>query len=293
MGRPEAPINYTIPELGKCAELLRAMRHSAGLTYTELADLTNYSPAHLKRAARGEWTSSDVVRAYALACCVTSDSDMDLITEVMALHFAASDMIKEAEQEARRSKVVPKPQYARDEADLSGAMRDAWARAGRPTSRFIETASRGQVPRSTAHTITKGRNVPTDVRQYVSFLAVCGISDDELGPWFRAWIKVRGVPSEVERRLARRWMRPAVGTQYFTAVLAGLKQRVTIDAARTLTPKQWSELRTAIDEVHEALAEINRETTDDVIRAKHGLAIIDGQHQVNSLKYAFIESIAA
>ncbi|MEQ6028204.1 helix-turn-helix transcriptional regulator [Streptomyces salinarius] len=294
MGRPEAPINYAIPELGKCAELLRAMRHSAGLTYAELAALANYSPSHLKRAARGEKTDVDVVRAYAFACHARVP-DHDRVQEILDLRDTATEVIKKTEQEARKSKVVPKPQYVRDEADLSGAMRDAWARAGRPTARYIEKASEGQVPRSTAHTITKGRNVPKDVRQYVAYLNICDISDDELGPWFRAWIKVRGVPTETERRLARKWMNPTVSVQYFTTVLARLKDRITIDAARTLKPHEWSSLRAAIDEVHRTLAEVNRAATDEAISLKFGLPgyspyyAIDGQHRLSSLREVFLE----
>ncbi|MEU7306131.1 helix-turn-helix transcriptional regulator [Streptomyces sp. NPDC007206] len=288
MGRPEAPIDYTIPELGKCAEFLRAMRHAAGLTYTALAAVTNYSPAHLKRAARGEWTSPDVVQAYAKAC-VTSNEDVIILSEVMAQHRAATDAIREAEREARRAKVVPKPQYARDEADLSGAMRDAWARAARPTSRFIETASEGQVPSSTAHTIIKGRNVPKDVRQYVAFLKVCGISGDGLEPWFRAWVKVRGLPSEAERWLAHRWMEPAVGALYLAAVLDGVKSRTVVNAP-TMTTGEWSQLRTVMAEVQESLAEFNRERTSSVIGERHGLAVVGGQNPRNSPAYASMKS---
>lgn len=33
MGRPEAPVDYTVPELGNLAAHLRALRAAAGLTY--------------------------------------------------------------------------------------------------------------------------------------------------------------------------------------------------------------------------------------------------------------------
>jgi hypothetical protein len=37
------------------AEILRAMRHTVRLSYEDLAVLTNYSSAQLKRAGGGEW----------------------------------------------------------------------------------------------------------------------------------------------------------------------------------------------------------------------------------------------
>ncbi|MCC9707382.1 hypothetical protein E4N62_20110 [Streptomyces sp. MNU76] len=50
------------------------------------------------------------------------------------------------------------------------------------------------LPRSTANAITTGR-VPRDLRQYVAFLQACGIDDESLAPWFRAWFKVFSRPS--------------------------------------------------------------------------------------------------
>ncbi|MFE4018535.1 helix-turn-helix domain-containing protein [Streptomyces sp. NPDC059101] len=217
MGRPEARIKRTNPGLGPVADLLRVMRDSAGVTYETLASHTNYSPAHLKRAARGEWTDTEVVRAYAEAC-VAYGACPSTVRQVVRFHQAATESRAEAAREARRSKVVPKPQYARDEADLSGAMRDAWARAGRPSARKIESTSYWQVPRSTANAISNGHTVPKDVRQYVDYLKACEIADDALAPWLHAWVKVRGRPTATEEQhLVERSLNPELTRLYLQA----------------------------------------------------------------------------
>ncbi|MGV5039292.1 helix-turn-helix domain-containing protein, partial [Streptomyces sp. NRAIS4] len=268
MGRPETPIDYTIPALGKAAQILRSMRRSANLTYTELAARTNYSPAHLKRVARGQRARSAVFEAYAQACR-NGDSDYYLIAEVRYLCSTAAEAIQATKRAAGRSTVVPKPQYASDEADLSRALRDAWTHAGRPACRQIETVTDGQVPRSTASAITNGHTVPRDLRQYVAFLTACEITGDALAVWFRAWTKVRGIPKDEERRLARKWMtEPAIAVLYFTALLNAAQQQ--LDArARTASRQERSHLRAVVTEALEALYGTPRQTT------RRGLADAD------------------
>lgn len=285
MGRPETPIDYTIPALGEAAEILRAMRHSANLSYEELAARANFSPAHLKRAARGKWTSVDVIEAYAQAC-VKSSSDIFFVAEVKYLHSLAAKAITDAEREARRSKVVPKPQYARDEADLSGAMRDAWRRAARPTCRQIEVSSRGQVPRSTANAIANGHTVPRDLRQFVGFLNVCEISGDELAPWFRAWIKVRGVPTAEERRLVHKWMDADVAAIYFTEVLTRAQDQIEA-GARTMMQREKAYLRTVQTEAREALRKMDHQRPELIDDRVKDLAVVDGQHKFSRILPVF------
>ncbi|MDQ0904371.1 transcriptional regulator with XRE-family HTH domain [Streptomyces canus] len=201
MARPETPVDHTIPELGQLAELLRSLRRKAGLTYTELAARSGYSAATLKRAASGR-TLPDVIVAfgYALACEIVpaQSSEQQELRGVILQWQKARKAVKKAQQAARRSSVVPKPQLARDEADLSGALRDAWTRAGRPSTRAMEKASNGQVPRSTASVISSAHTVPRDFRQYIAYLRVCKIKGQALTPWIRAWFKIREVPAELQ-----------------------------------------------------------------------------------------------
>ncbi|MFF7130480.1 helix-turn-helix domain-containing protein [Streptomyces sp. NPDC008240] len=203
MARPEASIDHTVPELGRLASHLRSMRHAAGLRYADLADRSGYSAAALKRAASGKSLPIiGVAFSYAVACvAVTMDAEAGRL--VPQLHEEAKNAVTQAKLDARKSTVVPKPQYARDLADLSGAMRDAWRRMGEPSSRGMERAGGGHLPRTTANVITHGRTVPRDFRQYVAFLMACGVAEDDPAdwlPWMRAWFKIRGRPAWREVR---------------------------------------------------------------------------------------------
>ncbi|MFG2548275.1 multiprotein-bridging factor 1 family protein [Streptomyces sp. NPDC048594] len=197
MARPEAPVDHQIPELGDLAEYLRSMRRQAGLTYAELAKESCYSAATLKRAASGKHLPAvAVVIQYVLMCIVLDPQpDDDRGAKILDLWDKAHRAVDRSRTAARRSNVLPKPQYVRDEGDLSGALRDAWACSGRPSTRSVEKASKGQVPRTTAHVISTAHAVPRDFRQYTAYLRVCGITGKALEPWFRAWFKIRGVPS--------------------------------------------------------------------------------------------------
>ncbi|MEU4896202.1 helix-turn-helix domain-containing protein [Streptomyces sp. NPDC044780] len=201
MGRPEKPVDHTVPALGALAEHLRAMRRDACLTYRQLAERTHYSTAQLKRAASGvSLPSYGLVLSYARGCNNylerAGTAQWRARMQATNLYEEAREAVHRNRIEARASTVRPKPEYVRDIADLSGALRDAWARAGRLPSRKMEARSGGQLPHSTAHAICKGRSVPRDFRQFATFLHACEISGTALGPWFRARFKICGRPSE-------------------------------------------------------------------------------------------------
>ncbi|MET7889219.1 helix-turn-helix domain-containing protein [Streptomyces avermitilis] len=184
----------TVPALGHLANYLRLMRRMAGLTYDELAERTGYSASHLKRTANGKkLPTAKAMLAFARGC-VGEEGNQKLISQAAHLYLYASADVETAARKERRSTVVPKPQYATTPADISAAMRDAWKRAGKPPTRVMESRSGGDLPRSTAHSIAKGRTVPRDFRQYLAFLQACEIRGKALGPWFRAWFAVFGAP---------------------------------------------------------------------------------------------------
>ncbi|MEU5075995.1 helix-turn-helix transcriptional regulator [Streptomyces asoensis] len=189
-------MDITVPALGALATYLRLLRRTAGLTYEELAARTDYSSAHLKRAASGKSLPTwNAVKAYTHGCLLSCEPGVpELIPKVASLYFWAQEYAKRAAQEQRRSTVAPKPQYATTPADISAAMRDAWRRAGKPTTRVIESMSAGHLPRTTANAITNGRTVPRTFRQYLTFLQACEIRGAALGPWFQAWFTVYGKP---------------------------------------------------------------------------------------------------
>ncbi|MFJ4585175.1 helix-turn-helix domain-containing protein [Streptomyces echinatus] len=218
MARPEAPIDYTVPELGRFGEHLRSMRHAAHLTYRDLASRTIWSAATLKRAASGKTLPSPTVAVQYVLGCLSVTDDHDAARTVMRLHREATEAVAEARRRSRRSTVLPKPQFARDEGDLSGALRDAWRRAGEPSFRAMERAvgGHGALPRSTAHAIAKGRTLPREIRHYILFLEACGISGSDLASWIHAWLRIRGCPSVADLRTASHWLKGSTRMTYLT-----------------------------------------------------------------------------
>ncbi|MFH8789167.1 helix-turn-helix domain-containing protein [Streptomyces roseoverticillatus] len=190
MPRPEKPIDHTVPEVGALAAYLRAQRAASGRTYAELAAGALCSQATLKRAASGGVRPPDweMVCQYVHLC---GHGDID---EARFLYERAQDAAVTAARDARRTTVVPKPQFVRDLGDLSGALRDAYRRAGSPSVREMERhAGPGRLPHSTAHAIIRARTVPKYVLSYIAFLEACEITGRALIPWFAAWVKVYGV----------------------------------------------------------------------------------------------------
>ncbi|WP_405886853.1 helix-turn-helix transcriptional regulator [Streptomyces longwoodensis] len=224
MGRPEGPVDRTVPELGRLADHLRDMRRRAGWTYEQLAERAGYSASHLKRAADGRRLPDRfVVQAYARACLVDDRVYRDWF-RARDLHTEAAEAIARAQRAGRLPTVTPKPQFVRDCADLSGALRDAWTRAARPTARAMEAASNGLLPRSTANVIANGHSVPRALRQYLAFLEVCGISGRARVPWLRAWVKVRGTPTQKELDGTLAWMDHGLAAAFLDVVAERLRE---------------------------------------------------------------------
>ncbi|OKJ48631.1 hypothetical protein AMK27_38340 [Streptomyces sp. CB02009] len=157
MGRPEVEVDFTVPQRGELAFKLRSLRSTAGLTYTQLVEKTDrvFSASHYKRAASGkEVPSWNVVLAYAKGCVPLLTWGM--VDDLFELHRAAEAAVNKADRDSRRSTIVPKPHLVQNTAGLGRAMRDAWARAGRPAMRTIARRSGVYVPHSTAHAIVSG-----------------------------------------------------------------------------------------------------------------------------------------
>ncbi|MFE6912227.1 helix-turn-helix domain-containing protein [Streptomyces erythrochromogenes] len=69
MGRPELPVDHTVPARGELAVALRELRAAARLTYDNLAASTGVSAATLKRASSGRSVPSwQTVQAIVDAC---------------------------------------------------------------------------------------------------------------------------------------------------------------------------------------------------------------------------------
>ncbi|WP_432128058.1 helix-turn-helix domain-containing protein [Streptomyces sp. bgisy082] len=252
MGRPEVPVDFTIPARGELASYLRSLRYKSGLTYTQLSQLTEYSSSHLKRLASGTYLGTwPAVYTYAMCC----DNELDLFEDQLrALYLRARKAIRAS----KRSSVVPKPQYVRTLAGLGEAMYAAWERAGRPSRRVIQSRC-FNVPRSTAHFIIVNRAVPTDLPQYIDFLNACEVSTKDLEPWLRAWFKVRG--ATLDRRQLSRYARVMTPAEY------KLFEKTRMDClAESYDEDKTMELLTdAIDLAMDTVQDISNEKKHDAL----------------------------
>ncbi|WP_191878680.1 MULTISPECIES: helix-turn-helix domain-containing protein [Streptomyces] len=192
-------MDYTVREVGEHAQFLRDARTRAGITYAEMAKTSQWSAASFKRAASGKTLPAQTLAlGYLRACGVGAGSG--LLLRWTSLHARAAVSLAVRARQAATG-VRPHPQFVRDRADLSGALRDAYAAAGRPSFRAMALMAGGwRLPRSTAHSIVSARSLPGCLDQYIAFLTSCGVGVEQLPPWFAAWHKVMGEPGPGEVR---------------------------------------------------------------------------------------------
>lgn len=182
MGRPELAVDQTVPELAEVAEFLRAQRRAAGMTYRQLARKTRVSEATLKRAASGKVLPRHVAMVEYLTACSASPWQRETADELWRTAKRALDAPQGA---------APRPDFIRDPADLSGALRDLHRWAGSPSLRTMERRAGGfgELPHSTAHRIIRGKTVPHTEQQMVAFLRACEVPTANHVAWLAAWHK--------------------------------------------------------------------------------------------------------
>ncbi|MGW6949187.1 helix-turn-helix domain-containing protein [Streptomyces xanthophaeus] len=77
MGRPELPVDHTLPACVALAEALRELRTAAALSYDELAARSGVSATALKRAASGRHVPARApAEAIAAACHAEEDEGL-------------------------------------------------------------------------------------------------------------------------------------------------------------------------------------------------------------------------
>ncbi|RKT02197.1 hypothetical protein BX286_0065 [Streptomyces sp. 3211.6] len=211
-GRPEAPVDHTIPELGALAQFLRDKRGS--IPYSTLAKRSRRGASPLKRAASGKTMPTvGCVQDYLAACGIVDGPE----------HARAGQLFMDAYEVCKRRPsrwgAAPRPDLAVSEADLSRALRAAYDAAGRPPLReFVERVGRHSLPRTTAHRIVRGETMPVDLAQYLSFLVACEVHTRSLPAWFEAWSRVRDVnPFDVLRRFS--FFHPELLDRYYDWVV--------------------------------------------------------------------------
>ena len=214
MGRPENPVDRTVPQRAALAQWLRQRRAACGVTYAQMAVSSKVSSATLKRAADGKRVPKlSVVKAYVLATTEVRAKDREARNRAFVELRHALNKAERLWKDARHATGprrytapghyrVPDPLLIGDLADLSRALRDLHATCGLPAPSQMEKAgSFGVLPRSTVRRVLQGRTVPATRDQLGAFLTACGVTDPDLVlQWTEAYSRARdAVPREPAR----------------------------------------------------------------------------------------------
>ncbi|MFD5617546.1 helix-turn-helix domain-containing protein [Streptomyces yangpuensis] len=183
MGRPELPVDRTVPARGVLAEALRALRTASGLTYDELAVRTGLSPATLKRAASGRTLPSwETAEEFTSAC---GASPAALRPVWLKARIAERGRLKQL----RRPRA---PELATTFGDLGEAMEYFYEAAGAPPLRQLQKQAGGRhlLPVSSAARIVNREALPASRQQCLAFLTACDLPDRTAERWAQAFDRV-------------------------------------------------------------------------------------------------------
>ncbi|MFF2430925.1 helix-turn-helix domain-containing protein [Streptomyces mirabilis] len=191
MGRPEKPVDRTVPERGKLADFLRERRSRAGLTYAQLSKLATgiRSKATLERAASG--SSVPAWETVSLFINLTLTQEEMAASAVGPAFTRGLELWIRARRATRAPFYVhkaPDPDLISTKADLLRGLRRQHVWAGYPTPGEMERMSgAGELPCSTTRRVIKGEILPVDPRQTIAFLKACYVvRPTDLEPWLAA-----------------------------------------------------------------------------------------------------------
>ncbi|MFC9271330.1 hypothetical protein ACFTXJ_26615 [Streptomyces zhihengii] len=186
MGRPEKPVDITVPARAKLAEYLRSRKAAAGMTYQALSDLVHGMPskATLERGASGTVVPAwDTVRVF-VEKTASTEEDLHNPGETISRAHQLWVQARRATRAPYYVHKAPDPTLITTRADLSRSLRDQHVWAGYPSPGEMERMlGPGLLPSTTCRRIIKGMALPVDTNQMVSFLMACDV------PWFMfsAW----------------------------------------------------------------------------------------------------------
>ncbi|MFJ3465839.1 hypothetical protein [Achromobacter spanius] len=187
MGRPEKPIDRTVPACAELAAFLRARKDAVQLTHEQIAGRTNGEPskATLRRATSG--SGVPLWNTVATFVTVTTTKEEEFSESIEAALARALELWIRARRATRAPYYLhkaPDPALIWDVADFSQALRAQHVWAGYPTPGEMERmAGPGQLPGTTIRRIISGRSLPVDPQQTIAFLNACYViapADHEL-----------------------------------------------------------------------------------------------------------------
>lgn len=194
MGRPELPIDQTVPQRAALAQWLRDRRTACGLTYGQMEGRCLVSAATLKRAAGGQRVPKlYVAKSYVFATRATKVPADDFglskaMDHVEYLWVRARYACQRVRYTTPGHYRLPDPRLVDDRADLSRALRELHAMSGAPSPYKMEGTAGGFgiLPAATARRILEGRTLPGSAEQFMGFLGACGL--DPISDSFNWWL---------------------------------------------------------------------------------------------------------
>ncbi|WP_051764020.1 helix-turn-helix domain-containing protein [Streptomyces virginiae] len=183
MGRPELPVDHTVPARGELAVALRELRAAARLTYDDLAVSTGVSAATLKRASSGRSVPSwQTVQAIVDAC---GDPDGAVGHLWQRARISERDRLKGLRRPGS-------PELVTTAGDFSEALEYFYERAGALPLRRLQALAGGShvLPVSTAARIVRRQALPASRQQCIAYLTACGIGLRLLRRWADAYDRI-------------------------------------------------------------------------------------------------------
>ncbi|MER7195981.1 MULTISPECIES: helix-turn-helix domain-containing protein [Streptomyces] len=194
MGRPDKPVDRTVPARAKLADFLRARKEAVGMTYEQMARSTNGVPplskATLKRAASGTCVPSWATVVDFIETTATGEEL--LIDSTLAARARGHDLWVKARRATRAPYYLhkaPDPHLIASESDFSRSLRHQHVWAGYPTPGEMQQSVNHpwHLPASTTRRIIAGEVLPVGPQQAVAFLRACYlVTPADLEPWLAA-----------------------------------------------------------------------------------------------------------
>lgn len=190
-GRPELPVDDSIPACAELATFLRARRDAVGgLTYRTMAFLAGGTPsaATFERAAAGTTVPAwETVETFVE---VTATKKEHFTGELRRAVIYAKHLWIRARRATRATYYVhtaPDPELISTEGDFSRALRDQHNWGGAPSPGEMEKQmGPGELPSTTARRIIKGLILPVTPEQALAFLIACEAEFTSLRLWLEA-----------------------------------------------------------------------------------------------------------
>ncbi|MFI0724243.1 hypothetical protein [Streptomyces sp. NPDC021224] len=193
-GRPELPVDRTVPACAELADFLRARKDAHGHTYRQMAHLAGGTPsaATFERAATGTIVGAwETVETFVE---VTATKEEFFTGELGRAVTRARQLWLCARRATRAPYYVhtaPDPELIVKKPDFALALRDQHIWGGCPTPGEMERAAGiGVLPSTTARRIIKGRALPVTPEQALAFLHACNAEVTSLQHWLEAAARV-------------------------------------------------------------------------------------------------------